>query len=115
MTSKIEQERLESDAVYAAFDSTDAEVCAKAFESAEKYRMKQELAYEDSAWIDPDSVQPIDEYEAAEKEKRLKRDATNWSVGYSMAVLARKNEEIETLKSQLAEWNERYLEGTLST
>ena len=116
--NNIEQQA--ADAVYEAFDSTDAEVCAKAFESAEKYRMKQELAYEDSAWIDPDSVQPLDEYEAAEKEKRLKRDATNYTVGYSMAVLARKNElivdmikEIEALKSQLAEWNERYLEGTV--
>jgi hypothetical protein len=52
----------------------------------------------------------LDEYEAAEKEKQLKRDATNYTVGYSMAVLARKNElivdmikEIEALKSQLAE------------
>ena len=42
--------------------------------------------------------------------KQLKRDATNYTVGYSMAVLARKNElivdmikEIEALKSQLAE------------
>ena len=106
--NNIEQQA--ADAVYEAFDSADAEKCAKAFESCEKYRIKQELDYENSAWIDPDSVQPLDEYEAAEKEKRLKRDATNYTVGYSMAVLARKNElivdmikEIEALKSQLAE------------
>lgn len=113
MTSKIEQERLESDAVYEAFDSTSAQECTKAFESAEKYRIKQDLAYENSAWIDPDSVQPLDEYEQDRKEQQLKRDATNWSIGYSMAVLARKNEEIETLKSQLAEWHKLFIEGTV--
>jgi hypothetical protein len=106
--NNIEQQ--EANAVYEAFDSADAVECAKAFELCEKYRIKQELDYENSAWIDPDSVQPLDEYEAAEKEKQLKRDATNYTVGYSMAVLARKNElivdmikEIEALKSQLAE------------
>jgi hypothetical protein len=40
-------EQLEADAVYEAFDSADAEKCAKAFESCEKYRIKQELAYEE--------------------------------------------------------------------